>query len=107
MKNLKSFSEQALIDCSWGYNNFGCHCDFGLNVNAYQWIIDNGCLPLEDFYGEGDTSCRLVGVACNLGTRRGVWIQLLSNGLYSSVCVSCTQRERVGLNISRLLVTQE
>ena len=42
------FSEQALVDCSWGYGNNGC--DGGESERGYQWIIDNGCIPTEDTY---------------------------------------------------------
>ena len=48
---LVSFSEQSLVDCSWGYGNNGC--DGGESERAYQWIIDNGCIPTEDSYGGG------------------------------------------------------
>ena len=43
-------SEQALVDCSWGYDNYGC--DGGLSSNAYEWIMDNNCIPTEDTYGQ-------------------------------------------------------
>ena len=42
-------SEQALVDCSWGYGNNGC--DGGESERAYQWIIDNGCIPTAESYG--------------------------------------------------------
>jgi hypothetical protein len=42
-------SEQALVDCSWGYGNNGC--DGGESERAYQWIIDNGCIPTSESYG--------------------------------------------------------
>jgi hypothetical protein len=48
---LVSLSEQALIDCSWGYGNNGC--DGGESERAYQWMIDNGCIPSEDSYDGG------------------------------------------------------
>ena len=48
-KMMVTMSEQALVDCSWGYGNFGC--DGGETVNAYQWIMDNGCIPNEYSYG--------------------------------------------------------
>ena len=44
-------SEQALVDCSWGYGNNGC--DGGESERAYQWIIDNGCIPSEESYNGG------------------------------------------------------
>lgn len=48
-KALKELSEQALVDCSWGYGNNGC--DGGESERAYQWIIDHGCIPSSDSYG--------------------------------------------------------
>ena len=48
---LTRLSEQALVDCSWGYGNNGC--DGGESERAYQWMIDNGCIPSSDSYGGG------------------------------------------------------
>jgi C1A family cysteine protease len=45
--NLKSFSEQQLIDCSYSYGNLGCNG--GIMQNAYTYIIDNG-ITLESSY---------------------------------------------------------
>jgi len=47
---MVTMSEQALMDCSWGYGNNGC--DGGETFRAYEWIMDNGCIPREDSYGE-------------------------------------------------------
>jgi len=47
---LMQFSEQSLVDCSWGYGNNGC--DGGESERAYQWIIQNGCIPTEESYGQ-------------------------------------------------------
>ncbi len=46
-----TLSEQALIDYSWGYGNNGC--DGGESERAYQWIIDNGYIPIEASYNGG------------------------------------------------------
>lgn len=46
---LISLSEQALIDCSWGYGNNGC--DGGEDFRSYQWMLKHGGLPLEGDYG--------------------------------------------------------
>uniref|UniRef100_A0A0K8T3S5 Counting factor associated protein D n=2 Tax=Lygus hesperus TaxID=30085 RepID=A0A0K8T3S5_LYGHE len=46
---LISLSEQALVDCSWGYGNNGC--DGGLDYTSYEWIMKHGGIPLEEEYG--------------------------------------------------------
>ncbi|XP_058066919.1 digestive cysteine proteinase 1 [Anopheles bellator] len=48
-QKLVRFSQQALIDCSWGYGNNGC--DGGEDFRAYQWIQEVGGVPMEDEYG--------------------------------------------------------
>ena len=47
---LVEFSQQALMDCSWKYGNNGC--DGGEDFRSYQWIMENGCLPTAESYGQ-------------------------------------------------------
>ena len=48
-KMMVQMSEQALMDCSWGYGNNAC--DGGETFRSYEWIMDNNCIPTEDTYG--------------------------------------------------------
>jgi len=46
---LIRLSQQALVDCSWGFGNNGC--DGGEDFRAYQWMLAHGGIPTEDSYG--------------------------------------------------------
>ncbi|XP_068142438.1 digestive cysteine proteinase 1 [Drosophila tropicalis] len=47
--NLVRLSQQALIDCSWGFGNNGC--DGGEDFRVYQWMLKSGGVPTEEEYG--------------------------------------------------------
>lgn len=52
---LVRFSQQELVDCSWGQGNDGCNG--GEDFRAYQWIMKHG-LATEEAYGS------YMGVVC-------------------------------------------
>ncbi|XP_072835989.2 digestive cysteine proteinase 2 [Pogona vitticeps] len=46
---LTSLSQQALVDCSWGFGNHAC--DGGQESHAYEWIMKHGGIPSTESYG--------------------------------------------------------
>ncbi|KAK2725587.1 hypothetical protein QYM36_000177 [Artemia franciscana] len=60
---LVAVSQQALVDCSWGFGNNGC--DGGEDFRAYQWMIKHKGIPTDESYGPylgADGYCHLDNV---------------------------------------------
>ncbi|KAF4688211.1 hypothetical protein FOZ63_021772, partial [Perkinsus olseni] len=54
---LLSFSEQELVDCSWGYGDIGC--GGGNMVHAYQYMQDHGIDQESTYpYKAGNNKCQ-------------------------------------------------
>ena len=56
--NLVRFSQQALVDCSWGFGNNGC--DGGEDFRVYNFMMKHGGIPTEDSYGPYLGNLRII-----------------------------------------------
>ncbi|XP_074042295.1 digestive cysteine proteinase 1 [Leptinotarsa decemlineata] len=48
-RKLVHLSQQALVDCSWGFGNNGC--DGGEDFRSYQWMLKHGGISTDEDYG--------------------------------------------------------
>ncbi|CAH1182111.1 unnamed protein product [Phyllotreta striolata] len=75
---LISLSEQALVDCSWGYGNIGC--EGGEDFRAYQWIKKHGGVPANAEYTHysGENGYCIAENVTKIGPITG-WVNVTSN----------------------------
>ena len=77
---LVRLSQQALIDCSWGFGNNGC--DGGEDFRVYQWMMKHGGIPTEDSYGPylgQDGYCHLND--SSVGLKIKGWVNVTSGSV--------------------------
>jgi len=95
--NLVRLSQQALVDCSWGFGNNGC--DGGEDFRAYQWMLAHGGIPTEDSYGPylgQDGYCRAD--KATVGLKIKGWVNVTS-GSQEALKVAIASRGPVSVAI--------
>jgi len=66
--DLVRFSQQSLMDCSWGFGNNAC--DGGEDWRVYKFLLAHQGIPTEDSYGPylgNDAECRINDTNIEIG----------------------------------------
>jgi len=79
---LVRFSQQALMDCSWGFGNNAC--DGGEDFRVYQFMLKHGGIPTEDSYGPylgNDGFCHMNDSNIEIGFQIKGYVNVTSGDL--------------------------
>ena len=79
---LVRFSQQALMDCSWGFGNNAC--DGGEDFRVYQFMLKHGGIPTEDSYGPylgNDGFCHMNDSNVEIGFQIKGYVNVTSGDL--------------------------
>ncbi|KAJ8970056.1 hypothetical protein NQ317_012031 [Molorchus minor] len=82
-RNLVRLSQQALIDCSWGFGNNGC--DGGEDFRAYKWRLKHEDIPIRRIWsiyrtsGNKESELDHAVLAVGYGTLNGNDYWLIKN----------------------------
>jgi C1A family cysteine protease len=80
--DLVRFSQQSLMDCSWGFGNNGC--DGGEDFRVYQFMLKHGGIPTEDSYGPylgNDGFCHMNDSGVEIGFQIKEYVNVTSANL--------------------------
>ena len=89
---LIRFSQQALMDCSWGFGNNAC--DGGEDFRVYQFMMKHGGIPTEDSYGPylgNDGFCHMNASNIEIGLQIKGYVNVTS-GIFKFIFCYCESR---------------
>ena len=89
---LIRFSQQALMDCSWGFGNNAC--DGGEDFRVYQFMMKHGGIPTEDSYGPylgNDGFCHMNESNIEIGLQIKGYVNVTS-GILKFIFCYCESR---------------
>jgi len=78
--DLVRFSQQALMDCSWGFGNNAC--DGGEDWRVYKFLMAHDGIPTEDSYGPylgNDAECRINDTNIEIGFQIQGYVNVTGN----------------------------